>query len=149
MMNTPDPLSSSYTDSISSELHRRMEADEMNHNSQSFHSNLSNLNTGHTIPIGTNRSMLEISDHNGTRRGSTATDGGPSSYYKSIREESDLYSQGDSDDDRDDDKDKITPLPKIQMLIISILLFSEPLTSTILFPFIYSMASIFFKLSST
>ncbi|RCH80379.1 hypothetical protein CU098_008365, partial [Rhizopus stolonifer] len=32
-----------------------------------------------------------------------------------------------------------TPLPKLQMLIVAILLFSEPLTSTILFPFIYFM----------
>jgi hypothetical protein len=34
---------------------------------------------------------------------------------------------------------QITPLPKLQMLIIAIILFSEPLTSTILFPFIYFM----------
>ncbi|PHZ10410.1 MFS general substrate transporter [Rhizopus microsporus ATCC 52813] len=34
---------------------------------------------------------------------------------------------------------KITPLPKLQLFIISIILFSEPLTSTILFPFIYFM----------
>lgn len=32
-----------------------------------------------------------------------------------------------------------TPLPKLQMLILSIILFSEPLTSTILLPFIYFM----------
>ncbi|OAD78155.1 hypothetical protein PHYBLDRAFT_140257 [Phycomyces blakesleeanus NRRL 1555(-)] len=32
-----------------------------------------------------------------------------------------------------------TPLPRLQMFIISIILFSEPLTSTILFPFIYFM----------
>ncbi|KAG0164604.1 hypothetical protein DFQ28_009172 [Apophysomyces sp. BC1034] len=32
-----------------------------------------------------------------------------------------------------------TPLPKIQMLVIGIVLFSDPLTSTILFPFIYFM----------
>ncbi|KAI8645743.1 major facilitator superfamily domain-containing protein [Parasitella parasitica] len=37
------------------------------------------------------------------------------------------------------DNEQITPLPKVQMLVISILLFSEPLTSTILFPFIYFM----------
>ncbi|KAG1058143.1 hypothetical protein G6F43_000087 [Rhizopus delemar] len=34
---------------------------------------------------------------------------------------------------------QITPLPKLQMFIIAIILFSEPLTSTILFPFIYFM----------
>lgn len=32
-----------------------------------------------------------------------------------------------------------TPLPKVQIFIICIILFSEPLTSTILFPFIYFM----------
>ncbi|KAI9027375.1 major facilitator superfamily domain-containing protein [Phycomyces nitens] len=32
-----------------------------------------------------------------------------------------------------------TPLPRLQILVISIVLFSEPLTSTILFPFIYFM----------
>jgi hypothetical protein len=34
-----------------------------------------------------------------------------------------------------------TPLPKLQMFIISIMLFSDPLTSTILLPFIYFMVS--------
>lgn len=35
-----------------------------------------------------------------------------------------------------------TPLPKLQMLILSIILFSEPLTSTILLPFIYFMVQL-------
>ncbi|KAI8364770.1 major facilitator superfamily domain-containing protein [Radiomyces spectabilis] len=34
---------------------------------------------------------------------------------------------------------KPTPLPKLQMFVICTLLFSEPLTSTVLFPFIYFM----------
>ena len=41
---------------------------------------------------------------------------------------------------------KITPLPKLQLFIISIVLFSEPLTSTILFPFIYFMVTKFMML---
>jgi hypothetical protein len=147
-MNQQDTLSKSYTDSISSELYRRMEEEELNSNNnsvsspryhsqnQSIHSNL-NLNNGYTTPKTNNRSILETNDYyNKGRRGSAATDGGSSSYYDPIREEEqDLYS------DNDDDDDKITPLPKVQMLVISILLFSEPLTSTILFPFIYFMAS--------
>lgn len=145
MISAPDPISSSYTESVSSELHRRMEEDDINHSNQSVHSDLSNLNSGYTIPTGTNRSMLEINDHNGNRT-SANSNGGPSSRYDSIREESDMYSQSGSDyddGDGDADKDIITPLPRVQMLVISILLFSEPLTSTILFPFIYSMARIF------
>ncbi|KAI7895104.1 major facilitator superfamily domain-containing protein [Mucor mucedo] len=139
MINAPDPVSSSYTESISSELHRRMEEDELHHKQQSAHSNLSNLNYDHRIPIGTDKSSLEISDHVMTRT-PTNSNGGPSTYYDSIGEENSMYSQDGSDyENGEDDKVKITPLPRVQMIVISILLFSEPLTSTILFPFIYSM----------
>ncbi|KAI8096311.1 major facilitator superfamily domain-containing protein [Halteromyces radiatus] len=50
-----------------------------------------------------------------------------------------------NDDDEMDDEESLlttsspTPLPKMQMFIISIMLFSDPLTSTILLPFIYFM----------
>lgn len=42
----------------------------------------------------------------------------------------------DSDSSHDDYE---TPLPKMQMLVITIILLCEPLTSTILLPFIYNM----------
>ncbi|KAG0299558.1 hypothetical protein BGZ98_009945 [Dissophora globulifera] len=35
--------------------------------------------------------------------------------------------------------DKVTPLPKIPLFVLSVVIFSEPLTSTILFPFVYFM----------
>lgn len=135
MMNVPDPVSSSFTDSISSELHRRMEAEEINslhnNNLQSVHSNLSNLNGSYTAPLNINKSMLEINERRDSNAGSIS-----SSHY--LNEEDSLYSSGGDSDDGDD---KVTPLPKVQMFVISVLLFSEPLTSTILFPFIYSMVS--------
>ncbi|KAI1315485.1 hypothetical protein EDD11_000718 [Mortierella claussenii] len=34
---------------------------------------------------------------------------------------------------------KPTPLPKIPLFVLSVVIFSEPLTSTILFPFVYFM----------
>lgn len=146
MNNAPDPISSSYTESISSELYRRMEEDELHHNQQSVNSNLSNLNYDHRIPIGVDKSSPGISDHIMTRV-PTNSRGGPSTQYNSIEEESDIYSQDGSDfENGDDDKGKVTPLPRVQMIVISILLFSEPLTSTILFPFIYSMVSCFLTL---
>ncbi|GAA5798147.1 hypothetical protein HPULCUR_003547 [Helicostylum pulchrum] len=135
MMNVPDPVSSSFTDSISSELHRRMEAEEINslhnnNNQQSVHSNLNNSNGSYTAPMNINKSMLEISERRGSNAGSVS-----SSHY--LNEEDSIYSSGG--DSSDDGNDKATPLPKLQMFVISVLLFSEPLTSTILFPFIYSM----------
>lgn len=137
MMNVPDPVSSSFTDSISSELHRRMEAEEINslhnnNNQQSVHSNLNNSNGSYTAPMNINKSMLEISERRGSNAGSVS-----SSHY--LNEEDSIYSSGG--DSSDDGNDKATPLPKLQMFVISVLLFSEPLTSTILFPFIYSMVS--------
>ena len=42
------------------------------------------------------------------------------------------------------DDDEPTPLPKMQMFIICIILFSEPMTSTILLPFIYFMVFLLF-----
>lgn len=60
-------------------------------------------------------------------RTTTATsnnEGLPPEYPESV------YTQND---------DSPTPLPKMQMFIICIILFSEPLTSTILLPFIYFM----------
>ncbi|KAF8930187.1 hypothetical protein BGZ58_008395 [Dissophora ornata] len=35
--------------------------------------------------------------------------------------------------------EKVTPLPKIPLFVLSVVIFSEPLTSTILFPFVYFM----------
>jgi len=35
-----------------------------------------------------------------------------------------------------------TPLPKIPLFVLSVVIFSEPLTSTILFPFVYFMVSV-------
>lgn len=145
MTDQQDTLSKSYTDSISSELYRRMEQDDQDNSpshrrqsNYSIHSNLSNLNN-YTTPNKKSRSLMGIDDNSGRRRGSIAS-GTSSSYYDPIREEEVLYSE--NDDDNEDDG-KVTPLPKVQMTVISILLFSEPLTSTILFPFIYFMASIY------
>jgi hypothetical protein len=137
-MNQQETLSRSYTDSISSYLYDP--ADEVhpdNHRSTSVHSNLSHYNTaGYTTPIiaiPKGRSMMDLDDY---RRGSAVTDNG-SSFYDPIREEEDDdYSSHHS---FENEEDAITPLPKLQMLIVSIILLSEPLTSTILFPFIYFM----------
>ncbi|KAF9577073.1 hypothetical protein BGW38_007959, partial [Lunasporangiospora selenospora] len=57
------------------------------------------------------------------------------------------YDDEDEDESRKQKHDgqgaaaKPTPLPKIPLLVLSIVIFSEPLTSTILFPFVYFMVS--------
>lgn len=133
MNNQQDVLSKSYTDSISSELYKRMAEDDSSikgyNHSQSVHSNMSS----YTNPMYTK----SLTDY---RRGSAVTLGDSSSYYDPIREDNEeeesLYSQ-----ESQDIADKVTPLPKVQMFVIAIILFSEPLTSTILFPFIYYMVT--------
>lgn len=136
MNDQQDVLSKSYSESISSELHKRF-ADEDDHTtpslrryySNSIKSNISNPSHYYTDPMRKN-----------DRRGSMATLGDSSSYYDPITEEDErdfFGSQNGSDDE--DDVDKVTPLPKVQMGVLAIILFSEPLTSSILFPFIYYM----------
>jgi hypothetical protein len=147
-MNQQETLSRSYTDSISSYLYDSTDQThpENHHRPTSIHSNQSHYNTtGYTTPItamAKGRSIMDITDHSKLpRRGSAVTDNG-SFYYDSIREEDDYSnSSGGSQFSDENTEEAITPLPKLQMLIVSIILFSEPLTSTILFPFIYFMVS--------
>ncbi|EPB87675.1 hypothetical protein HMPREF1544_05558 [Mucor circinelloides 1006PhL] len=147
-MDPQDTLSKSYTDSISSYLYERDDDVESLYNNnlnthitnQSISSNLSNFNsTGYTTPIIAIPKIMD-DDRSSRRRGS--------SLYSSPRHLENRYPHNDDnsfdhysidDEGNEDDEDAITPLPKVQMLVISILLFSEPLTSTILFPFIYFM----------
>ncbi|KAL9548680.1 hypothetical protein MBANPS3_005568 [Mucor bainieri] len=149
-MDPQDTLSKSYTDSISSYLYEQDDDVESVYNSnnnlnahvtnQSIRSNLSNFNsTGYTTPIIAIPRINADDDHSARqRRGSS------SPYYPNNLDDArsfDQYSTDNEsqDDDEEEDDDAVTPLPKLQMLVISILLFSEPLTSTILFPFIYFM----------
>ena len=135
MNNQQDVLSQSYTDSISSELHRRMMADEANDDTASKYHTSHSIKSSPSYTMPNTKSMID--DYNYKRRGSNYTDGGASSYYDPLaEEEGNLYSDNESLDE-----DKITPLPKVQMFVIAIILFSEPLTSTILFPFIYFMVN--------
>ncbi|GJJ76945.1 hypothetical protein EMPS_09304 [Entomortierella parvispora] len=56
--------------------------------------------------------------------------------------EQDHYSLQEEDLNRrdvDESPPEITPLPKIPLFVLSVVIFSEPLTSTILFPFVYFM----------
>lgn len=143
-MNIPDPVANSYTESISSELYRRMEAEENNsipNNKISVQSGLNNLNGGgSTAPLNINQSMFSLSEDGNGRRGSATKGSIKSSVYPHASEENSLCSYGGEGSD-DGSIYKVTPLPRVQMFVISVLLFSEPLTSTILFPFIYSMVS--------
>lgn len=140
-MNPQDTLSKSYTDSISSYLYEQdddihnLNNNNLNTNitNKSINSNLSNFNpTGYTTPI---IAIPKIID----RRGSHHTN------VSSLKQpDIEGYSFSDNDSFDQDSYDgyhdeQATPLPKVQMLVISILLLSEPLTSTILFPFIYFM----------
>ncbi|CAO3614052.1 unnamed protein product [Mucor hiemalis] len=136
MNDQQDVLSKSYSESISSELHKRF-ADEDDHTtpslrryySNSIKSNISNPSHYYTDPMRKN-----------DRRGSMATLGDSSSYYDPITEEDERDFFGSQNgSDNEDDVDKVTPLPKVQMGVLAIILFSEPLTSSILFPFIYYM----------
>ncbi|KAI8343212.1 major facilitator superfamily domain-containing protein [Chlamydoabsidia padenii] len=74
---------------------------------------------------------------------STATD--ISSPYIAIQHTPSITNNNSIPPDDDSDAESqlgphhATPLPKLQMFIISIMLFSDPLTSTILLPFIYFM----------
>lgn len=141
MNDQQDVLSKSYSESISSELHKRLAEEEGGHAtpslrryySNSIKSNISNNPNHHyyTDPM---------QYHKNDRRGSMATLGDSSSYYDPITEEEerDFFGSQHSSDD-EDDVDKATPLPKVQMAVLAIILFSEPLTSSILFPFIYFM----------
>ncbi|KAG2208014.1 hypothetical protein INT46_010750 [Mucor plumbeus] len=141
-MDPQETLSKSYTDSISSYLYEQDEdIHSLNNNNlntniinQSINSNLSNFNSvGYTTPI---IAIPKIID---SRRGSHHTN---VSSLKQPDIEDYSFSDNESFDQNSSDyyhDEQTTPLPKIQMLVISILLFSEPLTSTILFPFIYFM----------
>jgi hypothetical protein len=136
-MNQQEDLSKSYTDSISSYLYEPID-EAYSERPTSIHSSQSHYNTtGYTTPIiaiPKGRSMIDLNDRRLIgRRGSAFT---ISSYYDSIGEEDGDYGTSCNVENEDD---AITPLPKLQMLIVSIILFSEPLTSTILFPFIYFM----------
>lgn len=145
-MNQQETLSRSYTDSISSYLYDPADENHFgncHHRPASIHSNLSHYNTtGYTTPIiaiPKGRSMTDFNDSKPPkRRGSIVTDN-DSSYYNPIQEEGNEYDSDSSHHRDENEEEMITPLPKLQMLIVSIILFSEPLTSTILFPFIYFM----------
>ncbi|KAI9484028.1 MAG: major facilitator superfamily domain-containing protein [Benjaminiella poitrasii] len=142
MNQQQDTLSRSYTDSISSYLYNRMEetdghsiVDHSNHSIRSFHTN------GYTTPIialAKDKSMLGFDDYRIGRSNSAMTDTA-SSQYHSFREEDSFYPSDNEENYCHQEEEIVTPLPKLQMLVISIILFSEPLTSTILFPFIYFM----------
>lgn len=147
-MDPQETLSKSYTDSISSYLYEQDEdIHSLNNNNlntniinQSINSNLSNFNSvGYTTPI---IAIPKIID---SRRGSHHTN---VSSLKQPDIEDYSFSDNESFDQNSSDyyhDEQTTPLPKIQMLVISILLFSEPLTSTILFPFIYFMVKAEYK----
>ncbi|CAO3669583.1 unnamed protein product [Rhizopus stolonifer] len=78
--------------------------------------------------LGDNGSTLsrQSTADSGTRPGSRRKSHHSGLYYSSL-------------EDTEQEETPVTPLPKLQMFIISIVLLSEPLTSTILFPFIYFM----------
>lgn len=148
-MDPQDTLSKSYTDSIFSYLYEQDNDVESLYNNnlnrhgtnQSISSNLSHFNsTGYTTPIIAIPKIM-ADDNNAARqtRGSSLYSS-PRHYPNGDVRSLDQYSI-DNESQDDDDDGAVTPLPKVQMLVISILLFSEPLTSTILFPFIYFMVS--------
>ncbi|GAN02943.1 member of major facilitator superfamily multidrug-resistance, DHA1 sub-family [Mucor ambiguus] len=147
-MDPQDALSKSYTDSISSYLYEQDDDVESVYNNslsahvpnQSISSNLSNFkSTGYTTPIIVIPKIMADDNSNTRQRRGSSLYSSPRHYPNSDAHSFDQYSiDNESQDDYEDD-DAVTPLPKLQMLVISILLFSEPLTSTILFPFIYFM----------
>ncbi|KAI9272620.1 major facilitator superfamily domain-containing protein [Phascolomyces articulosus] len=148
---------------------RQQEEDHMNHygmsnnrrpsyTNASVHSNLSNMIISQTP---------SMTDYYQSMTGSSSADAVPPPYHSVKRESvseflpenailsrsntittaaSIPYHGGDDGDSNYDaeaiaayDDDEPTPLPRLQMFIVCIILFSEPLTSTILFPFIYFM----------
>ncbi|KAF9318726.1 hypothetical protein BG003_010654 [Podila horticola] len=52
-----------------------------------------------------------------------------------------MYDPYDTCDNNNNVPTKPTPLPKVPLFVLSVVIFSEPLTSTILFPFVYFMVS--------
>ncbi|KAL0143609.1 major facilitator superfamily domain-containing protein [Mucor lusitanicus] len=149
-MDPQDTLSKSYTDSISSYLYQQDDDVESLYNNlnahgtnQSISSNLSNFNsTGYTTPIIAIPKIMAAADDDTSatrqRRGSSLYSSPRQHHYPNCAD-AHSFDQYSIDNESQDDDDAVTPLPKVQMLVISILLFSEPLTSTILFPFIYFM----------
>lgn len=139
MNDQQDVLSKSYSESISSELHKRL-AEEDDHATPSLRRYYSNSIKSSVSNNPHHYYTDPVQYHKNDRRGSMATLGDSSSYYDPIAEEEerDFFGSQHSSDD-EDDVDKATPLPKVQMAVLAIILFSEPLTSSILFPFIYFM----------
>ncbi|KAI9492745.1 hypothetical protein BDB00DRAFT_423221 [Zychaea mexicana] len=162
-----DVLSKSYTDSLNSYLlshhddlsdceaansllsHRRP-----SHTNASIHSNLSaacssNILSRHPSTTGYYQSMTNSSsaNHNNSnnsplnmRRGSMSEVLPENAYLSRTNTMTTTTStQHDDDDENYHDADEPTPLPQLQMFIICTILISEPLTSTILLPFIYFM----------
>lgn len=147
-MDPQDTLSKSYTDSISTYLYEQDNDEESLYNNnlnahvtnQSISSNLSHFNSaGYTTPIIAIPKIMTDDHHAARQRQSSSLYSSPRHYPNGDASSFDQYSI--DNESQDDDDDAVTPLPKVQMLVISILLFSEPLTSTILFPFIYFMVS--------
>ncbi|KAF9085796.1 hypothetical protein BGX29_001770 [Mortierella sp. GBA35] len=76
----------------------------------------------------------------------------PSYHHRGGTSADDENGQGDVEGDQEDlssihghspQQTSPTPLPKIPLFVLSVVIFSEPLTSTILFPFVYFMVTDF------
>ena len=165
-----DVLSKSYADSLNSYLSQHQD-DPLNDHDRyarrpSIQSNLSNMigisrtpsmtnyyqtmtggGPSSTVPYSNNMvkkgSMNEILPENAIlSRTNTVTTAASIPY----EDDGDSYNNYDPEATTTpyDDDDEPTPLPKMQMFIICIILFSEPMTSTILLPFIYFMVFFLF-----